>query len=87
MYNTIQTSNAIGGIVHPMVREMYMKKTIEKNKTRNILVVEPECENVSSYTKEKAHHETFNDFWIELGELQKQAKRECGKIDAIDVRV
>ena len=87
MFNAMQTQNALGAMVHPMVREMYMKKTSENKRTQDILVIEPEFENSQKDTQHTHDHNDFNSFWVELGELQKQAKRECGNIDYIDVRI
>lgn len=87
MLNITNTAMPVAGVTHPLIADMYLKKDFSHN-NENVLVIE--ARNKRGTDGDDAQHESFDSYLIDLltdlEDLKKQAERQVGGIDRIDIR-
>lgn len=70
----------ISGIVHPLVRDVYLKKDFGYNKrAQDVLVIEAAIGNDNNIGT------SFHDLLMDLQAIEHQAEQTVGHIDRVDI--
>ena len=70
----------ISGIVHPLVRDVYLKKDFGYNKrAQDVLVIE------ASIGNDNKSENSFYELLMDLQEIELKAEQSVGHIDRVDI--
>lgn len=83
----LNTPRKVKGIEHPLVGDMYLKKTFgEGGLSEDVLVIETRFYDWENETEHEAHDDYMIDLLIDLENLKSQAQERVGYFDRIDIR-
>lgn len=77
----------ITGITHPLIKDIYLKKSRGRNRKReDVLVIEA----VSDGTDNITEHDGFDSYLayllMDLRDLEEQVEKKVGPFDRVDIR-
>lgn len=76
----LNISRKVSGIVHPLVRDVYLKKDFGyRKRAQDVLVIETAIGNDNESSQK------FYDLLIDLQAIEHQAEQAVGHIDRVDI--